>query len=81
MHAEWLATEHYRIHVMEQWPDGPRKDVGLAAARSALESLLRAAPPNESEFTCAVCARRRQSATVIEYPLRFQSTRSFDLAA
>jgi hypothetical protein len=81
MHGEWLAMEHYRIHVMEQWPDGPRKDVGLAAARSALERLLRAASPNESAFTCVICASRRQSVTVIEYPLRFQSTRSFDVAA
>jgi hypothetical protein len=81
MHAEWLATEHYRIHVMEQWPDGPRKDVGLAAARSALESLLRTASPNEPAFMCSICASRRQNATVIEYPLRFQSMRSFRLAA
>jgi len=41
MYNEWLAMQHYRIHVMEQWPDGPRKQAGLAAARSTIESLAR----------------------------------------
>jgi hypothetical protein len=41
MHNQKLAMEHYRIHVMEQWPDGPRKQAGLAAARSTIESLAR----------------------------------------
>ena len=41
MHNEALAMEHYRIHVMEQWPDGPRKQAGLAAAQSTIESLAR----------------------------------------
>jgi hypothetical protein len=59
MHSEWLAVEHYRIHVMERWPDGPCKEAGLAAARSALESLGRALPKGSS-FACATCAARRQ---------------------
>jgi len=41
MYTEWMAMEQYRIQVMEQWPDGPRKECGLAAARSALEGLFR----------------------------------------
>ena len=65
MLSEWLAAEHYRIHVMERWPDGPRKAVGLAAARSALESLVRTAP-EEYSFACAICASSRQ--TVIAIP-------------
>ena len=40
MQSEWLALEHHRIHLMEQWPDGPRKEAGLNSARSALQSLL-----------------------------------------
>jgi len=54
---EWLAVEHYRIHLMELWPDGPRKEAGLAAARSAIESMgcMRA----RSSFRCATCATRR----------------------
>jgi hypothetical protein len=38
MHSEWLAMEHYRIHLMETWPEGPVKEAGPAAAWSALES-------------------------------------------
>ena len=36
MHIEAIAFEHYIVHVIELWPDGPRKEAGLASARSAL---------------------------------------------
>jgi hypothetical protein len=81
MFTEWLATEHYRLHVIEKWPNGPRKEAVLASARSALESLLRTTPLSASAFRCAICADKQQSATLIEYPLRFQSTQSFNKAA
>ena len=55
MYTEWLATEHYRLHVIETWPNGPRKETALAAARSALGSLLRTTPINGAEFRCAIC--------------------------
>jgi hypothetical protein len=64
MHSEWLAMEHYRIHVMELWPDGPRKVAGLAAAPSALESLAWTMPKGSS-FKCATYASRRQTVTAI----------------
>jgi hypothetical protein len=57
MLSEWLAVEHYRIHVMELWPEGIKKEAGLAAARSALESLARTIPEGSS-FACATCASR-----------------------
>jgi hypothetical protein len=60
----WLAVEHYRIHVMELWPDGPRKEAGLAAARSTLWSLARTKPEGSS-FTCMTCASRPQTVTSI----------------
>ncbi len=44
MHSEWLAMERYRIQVMELWPDGPRKEAGIAAARSSLDALVRGMP-------------------------------------
>ena len=66
MYTDWLAQEHYRMHLIEEWPEGPRKDAGLAAARSALESLKRAAPIDAPAFTCHICASRRR-VTVIEY--------------
>jgi hypothetical protein len=64
MYSERLAFEHYQIHVMELWPDGPRKEAGLASVRYALESLARTIPKGSS-FTCTTCASRLQSATVI----------------
>ena len=64
MRREWLAMEHYRIHLMETWPDGLAKEAGLAAARSALESQVRAMPKGSS-FTCATCASRRKAVTVM----------------
>jgi hypothetical protein len=69
MDSEWLAVEHYRIHVMELWPEGPRKEAGLAAARSALESLARTMP-KEVSFACATCANRRQTTIPIPCPPR-----------
>jgi hypothetical protein len=66
MHREWLAFEHYRIHMMDLWPDGPGKEAGLSAARSAIENLTRVMS-NESSFQCASCANRRR--TVIAMPL------------
>jgi hypothetical protein len=64
MHTEWLAQEHYRIHLMEEWPDGARKEAGLAAAKSALYSLQRTAPPQASAFMCEVCAARHEMDSV-----------------
>lgn len=64
MHSEWLAMEHYRIHVMELWPDGPRKEAGLTAARSALDRLVQASP-KKSSFVCSICAGRRRGVTAI----------------
>lgn len=56
MHTEWLAQEHYRIHRIEEWPDGARKEASLLAARSALLSLQRTAPSHAPGFLCEICA-------------------------
>jgi hypothetical protein len=72
MYSEWMAGEHYRIHVMELWPDGPRKEAGLVAARHALDSLTRAMPKGFS-FVCTTCASRRQTVTVIPCAPRVHS--------
>jgi hypothetical protein len=52
MTRSWLAMEHYRIHTIETWPEGPRKQAALAAARSTLESLRRTV---STELECVVC--------------------------
>jgi hypothetical protein len=78
MHNEWLAGEHNRIHVMELWPDGPRKEAGLAAARSALDSLA-GIIPSGSSFACAICGSR-QTVTLVPSGHRVFSV-SLSLAA
>jgi hypothetical protein len=81
MYEAWLAAEHSRRHLIEQWPDGPRKEASLAAARSAMDGLLRRARSNESGFRCFVCANRRNGPAIVEYPSRVQVFGSSDLAA
>ncbi len=56
MKDQWLAMEHYRLHLIEEWPDGPKKEGALAAIRSSLDSLTRlGAKPVE----CGVCSTHR----------------------
>jgi len=55
MFNEQLALEHYRLHLMERWPDGPRRKAGLAAAQSRIESLSRSAGEG-ANFVCAMCS-------------------------
>jgi hypothetical protein len=59
MHTQWLAQEHYRIHLIEEWPEGPRKEAGLAAAKAALLSLEQTAPKPGATFLCEICAARQ----------------------
>lgn len=54
MFREDLAMEHYRVHVMEQWPEGPSRKAGLAAAFSRIEGLTRATESG-SGFVCLTC--------------------------
>lgn len=80
MNAAWLANEHSRIHLIEQWPDGTRKEAALAAARSALESLLQSAGSNRSSFHCMVCGACRGGFSIVA-PTRVQHFHSSGLAA
>ncbi len=52
--TEPLAMEHYRLHVIERWPPGPRRDVALSAVRAAIESLRHG---RECEWSCMVCGQ------------------------
>jgi hypothetical protein len=58
------------MHLIEEWPDGPRKDAGLASVRSALESLLRSTEEDPT-FTCAICGTTPHKGVII--PFRTQS--------
>ncbi len=60
MHGDWLSVAHHRIHVMELWPDGPRKENGLAVARLSLATLLKSMPEGFA-FACITCTTMRQA--------------------
>lgn len=81
MHRDWLAMEHYRMHVMEQWPDSPRKAAGLAAVRSTIESLQKTAPADAAEFVCCDCLGQRVRPNVIQFPASVAPPASQRLAA
>jgi hypothetical protein len=66
----WMAMEHYRMHVMEQWPEGARKQAGLSAVRSTLAGLERDYPAAVEVFECAECNAKRQATNVIHFPAR-----------
>ena len=68
--GSWINMEHYRLHCVEEWSDGPRKEAALAAIHSSLERLAAVA---SSEPTCMVCAARR-NAMVLKFPSRPQSS-------
>jgi hypothetical protein len=57
--VDWFAVEHHRLHIIETWPEGPRRQSALAAVRSALHGLLRAGPDLEC-FDCYVCMSDRK---------------------
>jgi hypothetical protein len=62
---EWIVAEHHRLHIVEEWPDGPYKEAVLAGIQSTLDSLLldsRALnhPP------CAICQTRRKHAANVD---------------
>jgi hypothetical protein len=52
-----LAMEHRRLHCVEAWIDGPRKQAALAAIHSALESLSRDPRAATVPFLCIVCGQ------------------------
>ena len=80
MHREWLAAEHYRMHLMEGWPDGSRKDAALAAARSAMEVLVQTMPKG-CTYVCGICAGRRHPIAVIPKASREHQQETTILAA
>jgi hypothetical protein len=57
MHLEWLAVEHHRLHVVEEWPESAHKRAALAAIESTLASLTRRFPGSDLP-ACQVCRSR-----------------------
>jgi len=66
--GQWIKVEHYRLHCVEMWADGPRKQVVLAGIRSVLERLQAVSPSPAGSMQCSVCASRRREAVVLQFP-------------
>jgi hypothetical protein len=62
---EKFAAEHHRLHSVEQWPDGIRKEALVRAIESTIESLSRH-PGGDGGFSCIVCENRRMNLKVLE---------------
>jgi len=65
MISEWIAVEHYRLHLVEKWPHSPRKDATLAAIHSTLSSLDQHWRSATAQ-TCMVCSSEPRG--VLEFP-------------
>jgi hypothetical protein len=79
MYSQWFKTEHDRLHVVEAWPEGPRKEVVLAAIRSSLQSLVNIAPASV-RLDCGVC-RHHTTNRIIPFRAHSFEDASTDLAA
>ncbi len=67
MYAEWVAAEHHRLHVVEEWPESPHKKVALAAIQSSLHSLLQNHPPDGPLAACEICLSRKKGDRKLEF--------------
>ena len=56
---EWIALEHHRLDIVEQWPDGPYKTATLDAIHSSLAGLLQHSSATDSA-KCGICSKRRK---------------------
>jgi hypothetical protein len=72
MLSNWIAVEHYRLHLVERWPNSPHKEATLAAVYSALASLERDSRSATASQECIVCRTRR--ASVVEFQSAFRIT-------
>jgi hypothetical protein len=66
MLSEWIMGEHHRLHIVEEWPDGPYKEAVLAAIRSTLDSLLLDFRAAANRPVCAICHNRRRATAVFD---------------
>jgi len=64
--TEWLASEHQRLHNVEQWLDSPRKQAVLGAIQSTLDSLSRHPGTAQGKFSCFLCESRKAKLKVLE---------------
>jgi len=67
MYAEWVAAEHHRLHIIEEWPEGSHKEVALAAIQSSLHSLLQNHRPDGALAACEICLSRKKAIGKLEF--------------
>lgn len=72
---ESIAMEHYRLHTVEQWPDGPYKAATLDAIHASLTRLTRDAAATYAP-ACSICSNRRNAPTVIKFPTQSKPRRA-----
>ena len=66
-----MKVEHYRLHLAEQWADGPYKEAVIASACAKLERLEASADTPFQAPVCMVCAARNaRNARVLQFPSR-----------
>lgn len=64
--AAWLASEHHRLHDVEQWPDCARKQAVIGAIQSTLDSLSRYPHTAQQSFSCFLCEARKTTPKVLK---------------
>jgi hypothetical protein len=71
---EWIHFEHNRLHCVEEWPEGERKDATIASIRCGLEQFSKEMGGVDHTEFCPICAERQKAgpaaAQVIEMPAR-----------
>ena len=82
MLREWIMGEQHRLHIVEEWPDGPYKEAALTAIRSALDSLSLDFRAAVNHPVCAICHNRRRATAVVDsFSARWSATDHQSLAA
>jgi hypothetical protein len=61
--AQWIAMEHYRMHTVEHWPDGPYKRATVNAIHASLNRLTEGAPRTDA-LACSICSQRKLRETL-----------------
>jgi hypothetical protein len=75
MRLQWLSMEHYRLHIVEEWPDGSYKEATLAAIHSTIKRTGQNSLGPIGVAECTICLSRRKTSELLEFPQRLGSHR------
>jgi hypothetical protein len=68
MRLQWLSMEHYRLHIVEEWPDGFYKKATLAAIHSTIERAGQNSGGPVGAPECLICLSRTKTSELFELP-------------